>query len=110
LAQIAAPHLPKEQIIVSSPQHPDAAAPMRPEDVLPDHLDYTERDGLILRKGTVAAFLNNAMRWNDPGVSPDEKQALAEEIGKSVPALRALGIFDIFEVRDAALRTLLARY
>ena len=66
------------------------SAPLRPEDVLPDGIDRAEIDGVTVRKGTVAAFLQNAMRWNDPATPDGERDALAREIAGSVPALRAL--------------------
>lgn len=84
--------------------------PIRPEDVLPDAVDHTEIDGLRLRKGTVAAFLRNALRWNDPAISDSDREALEREIAEAVPALRALGVFAIFEVRDEKLRDFMARY
>lgn len=36
--------------------------PARPEDVLPDDANQAEISGLTVRKGTVAAFLQNAIR------------------------------------------------
>lgn len=83
-------------------------APQRPEDVLPDRDDHAEIDGVTVRKGTVAAFLRNAIRWSDPATAAADRAALAGEIAGSMPALRALGVFDVFEVRDERLRTLMA--
>ncbi len=80
----------------------------RPDDVLPDHLDRIEVDGLTLRKGTVAAFLRNAIRWTDPATTPQDREALAAAIVEAVPALRALGLLAIFEARDSELRRLIA--
>ena len=84
------------------------AAPLRPEDALPDQVDRAEINGVIVRKGTVAAFLQNAMRWTDPDTVDTDRDALAREIAASVPALRALGVFTVFEARDERLRTLMA--
>ncbi len=80
----------------------------RPEDVLPDHLDRIEMDGVTMRKGTVAAFLRNAVRWTDPATTPDDRAALRPVIIEAVPALRTLGLLAIFEARDAGLRRLIA--
>lgn len=89
--------------------HPKlTAAPLRPEDVLPEHVDRAEINGLSVRKGTVAAFLQNAIRWSDPHTPDTEREALGHEIAGSVPALRALGVFAVLEARDEHLRAFLA--
>lgn len=82
--------------------------PARPQDVLPDEHDRTEIDGIVMRKGTVAAFVRNALRWTDPDTEDAERAALADAIVEAVPALRALGVLAVFEVRDARLRALIA--
>ncbi|WP_236552755.1 hypothetical protein [Sphingomonas sp. 8AM] len=76
--------------------------------MLPDHLDRIEVDGLTLRKGTVAAFLRNAIRWTDPATPPDDRETLSSAIVEAVPALRTLGLLVIFEARDPELRRLIA--
>lgn len=80
----------------------------RPEDVLSDDADHTEVDGLTLRKGTIAAFLRNAVRWTDPETSESDGAVLAEQIAAAIPALLALDVFTVFEVRDERLRELIA--
>lgn len=80
---------------------------MRPEDVLPDETDRAEINGISVRKGTVAAFLQNAMRWSDAATADADRQELGREITDSIPALRALGVFAVFEVRDERLRALM---
>jgi hypothetical protein len=88
---------------------PSSAVALRPEDMLPDDVDRTEIGGVVVRKGTVGAFLQNAMRWSDPGTTDVKREALTREIVVSVPALRALGVFDVFDVRDEGLRKLISR-
>lgn len=83
-------------------------SPIRPEDVLPDAINQTEIGGLPIRKGTVAAFLQNAIRWNDPATGDALREELSREMANSVPSLRALGIFEVFEARDMRLRDFLA--
>lgn len=85
-------------------------APRRPEDILPDHDNCTEINGVTMRKGTVAAFLQNAVRWSDPTTPDTHRDALAREIAQSVPALRALGVLTVFEARDERLRSLMDSY
>ncbi|WP_175899154.1 hypothetical protein [Burkholderia vietnamiensis] len=79
---------------------------MRAEQVLPDHADQIDACGTTIRKGTVAAFLVNARVLADPHAEPAER-AEADTIA-ALPTLRALGLFDVLEVRDAALRAWLA--
>jgi hypothetical protein len=77
---------------------------MRAEQLLPDHLDQVEFSGTTVRKGTVGAFLANARVWNDGGASETARAQAARDIADALPALRALGLFDVLEIRDAALR------
>jgi len=77
---------------------------MRADQVLPDSVNEVDVHGTTVRKGTVAAFLVNARVWSDPHADePARAQAAADIVG-ALPALRALGLFDVFEVRDPALR------
>lgn len=82
--------------------------PARPQDVLSDDADRTEIGGIVMRKGTVAAFVRNALRWTDPDTADAERAALADAIVEAVPALHALGVLAVFDVRDPRLRALIA--
>lgn len=79
---------------------------MRAQDVLPDHVNEVEVGGVTVRKGSVGAFLANARVLQDPGASAEARAAAADDIGALAPALRALGLFDVLEVRDPQLRAL----
>ncbi|AKC78203.1 preprotein translocase subunit SecD [Xanthomonas arboricola] len=79
---------------------------MRAEDLLPDDQNHTERNGVVLRKGTVAAFLVNAKVWSDPAADAVQRQAAERDLLDALPALRALGLFEVLSIRDAALRRL----
>jgi len=78
---------------------------MRPEDVLPDSIDHVTIDGQLLRKGTVAAFLASARVWLDPSAEAAQRKQVEEDMTAQLPALRALRLFDILEVRNTTLRT-----
>jgi hypothetical protein len=80
------------------------AAASRPQDVLPDHVEHADINGVTVRKGTIAAFLQNAMRWSDPATADADRPALEREIAAAMPALQAVGVFTVFEVRDERLR------
>jgi hypothetical protein len=77
---------------------------MRANDVLPDHADQGDFNGVTVRKGTIAAFLANATVWSDPASSSAQRETAQAHIAEAMPALRAVGLFEVLEVRDPALR------
>ncbi|MFD4837009.1 hypothetical protein ACFWP0_05830 [Achromobacter sp. NPDC058515] len=77
---------------------------MRAEDVLPDGRDQGDFNGVAVRKGTVGAFLANARACSDPQASAEAVAAARRDIREALPALRALGLFEVLQVRDPALR------
>ncbi|MEN4920736.1 hypothetical protein ABE485_18845 [Achromobacter spanius] len=77
---------------------------MKAEDVLPDGKDQGTFNGVAVRKGTVGAFLANARVCCDPGASDQAAAVARRDIEEALPALRALGLFDVLQVRDPALR------
>jgi len=79
---------------------------MRAEDILPDALDHADVAGLRIRKGTVAAFLANAKAWCDASTDAGARSEAEARIREALPSLRALGLFDVLQVRDPALRAL----
>ncbi|MFM0738767.1 hypothetical protein PQQ51_16115 [Paraburkholderia xenovorans] len=78
---------------------------MRAEQILPDHVDQTDFNGVTIRKGTVAAFLANARIWIDAASNEAAREEAAADIVEALPALRAIGLFDVLDIRDARLRT-----
>ncbi|TEA80165.1 hypothetical protein [Allopusillimonas ginsengisoli] len=83
---------------------------MRAEDLLPDNLDHVERHGVVIRKGSVGAFLANVRLWCDPSADALQREAAERDIVDALPALRAVGLFDVLSIKDAALRRLVARH
>jgi uncharacterized protein len=77
---------------------------MRASDVLPDHVNESEFGGITVRKGSVGAFLANSKILANPSSSPEARSAAERDIIELLPALRALGLFDVFEIRDQKLR------
>lgn len=77
---------------------------MQAQDVLPDGMDQGNFNGVAVRKGTVGAFLANARVCLDASATPQAVVAARRDIRDALPALRALGLFDILQVRDAGLR------
>lgn len=64
---------------------------IRPEDLIADGSDYTQINGMQVRKGTVAAFLANIDLLENPNSSTEVKnQALCalNELAPSIVAVR----------------------
>jgi hypothetical protein len=78
---------------------------MRAEELLPDHINSGEFNGITVRKGTVGAFLINAKTLQNATISPGEREQVLAEMRDAVPALQALGLLDVFEAREPALRS-----
>jgi hypothetical protein len=82
---------------------------MKAEDILPDDVNLRPFGDLIVRKGTVAAFLANPPNSHADASAADERAAAERDLLDALPALGALGIFDVLEVRDPRLRALIGR-
>ena len=82
---------------------------MRAEDVLADDTNEATFDGVTVRKGTVGAFLANVRVWSDSTASKDDQLLAEREIIQSLPALKAIGLLDVFERKDFRLRELIAK-
>lgn len=80
---------------------------MRAEDLLPDHLDQGQFNGVTVRKGTVGAFLANARTWCDPAIAGEQRLLAEQDMLQALPALKALGLFEVLQVRDPELAQLL---
>ena len=83
---------------------------MQAKDVLPDGQDFFVKDGVTLRKGSVAAFVGNAQVLQNPDASAQARQDAQRDLVSLIPVLEALGLFDVFELRSPALRAEVARH
>jgi hypothetical protein len=77
---------------------------MRAEDLLPDQIDRGTFDGVTVRKGSIGAFLVNARVLAQPQSTPEQRAIASRDIIDLLPALKAVGLFEIMEVRDEPLR------
>ena len=82
---------------------------MRAQDLLPDDVNQADINGVTVRKGTVGAFLANARIWLDQTASAESRQEAETHMAEALAALRALGLFDVFTLRDATLQTFVDR-
>ena len=77
---------------------------MRAQDLLRDDIDQAKFGGVSVRKGSVGAFLANARTLTDPTATIEARAAAERDIIELLPALRALGLFEVLEIRDKDLR------
>ena len=77
---------------------------MKAQDLLPDGQNQLVQDGVVVRKGTVAAFLINARTWGSTSPGSAERVAAEADMVDALPALRTLGLFEVLAIRDNALR------
>lgn len=84
---------------------------MKAEDLLADHQNtFQFSDGNVIRKGTVGAFLVNAKIWCDAATEPTQHADAERDLLDALPALRALGLFEVLAIRDDALRDFVATH
>ena len=77
---------------------------MRAEEVLPDDVNQNEINGVVIRKGSIGAFLANAKTLADPAASAEARVIAERDIVQALPALRATGLFDVLQIRNEQLR------
>ncbi len=80
---------------------------MQPHDILPDHLNAVQVNGLTVRKGSVGAFLATVREWQDPARDADLRAAAEADLRGLLPGLHALGLFQVLTARDPALQRLI---
>jgi hypothetical protein len=83
---------------------------MRAQDLLPDDTNELERNGVIVRKGAIGAFLANARVLTDPNASTAARATAERDIIDALPALRAIGVFEVLQIRDPQLRGFVDRH
>jgi hypothetical protein len=80
---------------------------VRPHDVLPDGAETAVFGDTIARKGSVAAFIANAKLLDSLPVDDPSRPEIVAAIRELVPALNAVGVFDVFDLRSSAIRELI---
>ncbi|WP_129416513.1 hypothetical protein [Pseudomonas aeruginosa] len=81
---------------------------MKAEDILPDRQDRIRLGGVEIRKGSVGAFIANARLLLEEELPAEQRRQAEDDLRALLPAIRALGLLELFELRDARLRTLVA--
>jgi hypothetical protein len=79
---------------------------MKPNELLPDGVDSMEINGQTVRKGTIGAFIQNALALGDTAIDAGARQALEADLLELLPSMKALQVFEVFEIRDPEVREL----
>jgi hypothetical protein len=82
--------------------------PLTPKDLLADGAEGTVINGTYVRKGSVASFIQNAKLLSGVAEGSAEFRSIADQIRAIKPALEALEIFDVLEVRDPRIIEILS--
>lgn len=80
---------------------------MQPQDMLPDHQNEVQVNGITVRKGSVGAFLVSVRDWQDPSSDPPTRATAEADLRALLPGLHALGLFQVLAARDPALQRLI---
>lgn len=64
----------------------------KPEDVMSDDASHVEKNGVVIRKGSMAAVMANIEVIEDDSASPAEKQSAKEAIKELAPTLIGVGM------------------
>jgi hypothetical protein len=81
--------------------------PITPQDVLADGAEGHRFEGTYVRKGSIAAFITNVKLLETLDPVSSDYQEVADQIRSLKPSLDAVGLFDVVEVRNPAVRLLL---
>ena len=81
--------------------------PVKAEDVLPEGQEYAEFGGVPVRKGSIAAFIGNVQALAEVEPRSARWDEIVSQMRELKPALTRIGVFDVFELRDAEMRDLI---
>jgi hypothetical protein len=91
---------------LAEPDAENTELEMRAEERLPDDVNEGDINGVRVRKGTVGAFIANAKVLSDPVATAQARAVAERDLIDALPALRALGLFEVLSIRDDKLRAL----
>jgi hypothetical protein len=80
---------------------------VRPEDILPDGIDSTYMNGMMVRKGTIAAFLANADILENSNAIEQQKQEAINAMKELAPAIIAIGLHKHVTFKNSQIEQIL---
>lgn len=78
----------------------------RPEDLIPDSANYFEKDGIKIRKGTMASAVTNAEIVESTNSSIEEQTRAIETLKSIAPQLCAFGLNKHFIWRNPKIQAI----
>lgn len=79
---------------------------MKPSDVLKDDENFLQQGELLLRKGSVAAFIGNIKIILNPNSALNDVKQAEKDLIELYPTLLAIGLFDVFEIKSDKIKKL----
>jgi hypothetical protein len=79
------------------------ASAVTPEQILADGIDASNTNGVVLRKGSIGAFINNVMYLNDHLKQPGSSDAVLKAIKDmrdAMPVQHSQDLFKVFSIND----------
>lgn len=73
---------------------------MRPEDILPEGVDSVESQGVMVRKGTVAAYIANIAVLENDASTTEEKEKALTVMKELAPSIIAMGLHDFVTFKN----------
>jgi hypothetical protein len=80
---------------------------VKASDILPGDVNSIEKNGKLLRKGSVAAFIANAKAIDAEGTPPEVRRACEADLRDLVPVLVEVGVFEVFAVRSSRVQAIM---
>lgn len=71
------------------------------EDTLPDQQDRIRLGGVKIRRGSVGTFIVNARLLLKEELPATQRRQAEEDLHALLPTIRAPGLLELFELRDA---------
>lgn len=74
-----------------------------PEQILKDGQDSSSQNGVVTRKGSIKALIDNVLELNtflSKNGSSKEAKVDIEDLRESILGLKSLNVFDVFSVND----------
>lgn len=91
----------------AGPAHPGKGA-LKPQDLLNDGTDHIVRNGVKIRKGTIAAFIVDAATFSAP-LNPEERAAARRLLVELAPGLVALDMDRVASWKDPEIQGILTQ-
>jgi len=84
--------------------------PINPEDILSEQQNTTVLNGILVRKGSIAAFLKNLDLLDNPSITSEQKSAVISVIKELMPAVIAAGLAKHVVFKNPLIQSLVEEF